>query len=421
MNITSAKQGTAEIKLRVELSEMEMAVYSEKAIEKLSKQVNVKGFRPGKVPLSVAQESIDPKYLAAYTIDLAIPPTYTEAIKDQKIEPIGRPSVNIISESPFVYEAIVPIYPEVTVKDLKSIKLTAKKVEVSQADQDEEIKRFQVMHAVYSDVDRAAEIGDRAEIDFNGFDEGGVPLEGTTSKNHPLILGDNSFVPGFEEQVVGMKKTEDRDISVVFPADYFHKPFQGKKVIFKIKLNRLEQRTLPAIDAELIKKITGKEITQEQFIIELKANLLKARQQEETTRLENELLEQIEKNTTVELAHSLIDEEIQFMNDEQKRELEQRGINWEQYLEAVQKTEKDLHDEKHSEAEKRLRLRFGVQEVFKLEKVEISDEELNKAFQDEMKIFSAMNYEPKMEEQEVFKTRLRNKLKMEKMVAIFTK
>jgi trigger factor len=234
-----------------------------------------------------------------------------------------------------------------------------------------------------------------------------------------LVLGDKTFVPGFEEQIVDMKKGDNREISVVFPADYFHKPFQNKTVKFKVKLNRLEERTVPALDAELIKKITGKEMTAEQFRAELKENMLKSREQDEKARMENEVLEQIEKNTEVELAHSLIDEEIHYMNDEQKHELEQRGISWDQYLQAVQKTEKDLHDEKHEEAEKRLRLRFGVQEVFKLEKIDVTEEELNKAFQDEMKIFAAMNYEPKLEEQEVFKTRLKNKLKMEKMVDLF--
>ena len=419
MNITSEKLNKAEVKLKIELSEMEMETYKTKALEKLAKQVNIKGFRPGKVPLSVAMESIEPKYLAAYAIDLAIAPTYVEAIKEQKIEPIGRPSVNVISDNPLVYEAIIPVYPEVTLKDYKKIKVTAKKVEVTDSDLTEETKRYQVMHATYKDVDRAAQKGDRVEIDFSGFDETGVPLEGTVSKNHPLILGDNSFVPGFEEQLLNQKVGEEREISVVFPADYFHKPFQSKTVKFKVKLNRLEERSIPELNAELVKKITGKDSTVEEFLKELKENMIKAKDQEEKSRQENEVLEQIEKLTEVELSHSLIDEEIHFMNEEQKRELEQRGIAWDQYLQAVQKTEKDLHDEKHEEAEKRLRLRFGVQEIFKLEKIDVSEEELNKAFQDEMKIFSAMNFEPKIEEQEAFKNRLKSKLKMDKMVSLF--
>ena len=421
MNITSEKKGKAEIKMRVELAELDLEKYRGMALQKLAGQINVKGFRPGKIPLEVVKENVDPKYLASYTIEMAIAPTYMEGIKEQKIEPIGRPTVTVISETPLVYEAIIPVYPQVHVKDYQKIKVEAHQVVVSEADQEVEIKRFQAMHAIYRDVEREAKLGDRVEIDFNGFDEGGVPLDGTSSKNHPLVLGENTFVPGFEEQLVGLKKGEEKEISVTFPADYFHKPFQNKLVKFKVKLHRLEEREIPELNAELIKKITNKEMSLEQFRQELKENMIKAREEDDKIRIENEVLDQLEKRTEVELSHALIDEEIHYMIDEQKNELQERGISWEKYLEAVKKTEKDLHDEKHADAEKRLRLRFGVQEVFKEEKIEVSEAELNKAFDDEMKILEAMNYVPKVEEKEIFKTRMKNKLKMEKMINIFKK
>ena len=421
MKITSEKSGKAEVKLTVELTELEMQTYYSKTIEKLSQQINVKGFRPGKVPPEVVEQQMEKPFIMAKTIDLAIPPTYMDAIKQEKIEPIAQPKVKILADSPLKYEALIPVYPEVKVKDYKKIKLERKPVEVTDAKVDEEVAHFQSYHATYSDVDRTAALGDRVEIDFNGFDEGGVPLEGTTSKNHPMILGDKAFVPGFEENLLGMKKDEEKEFTVTFPQDYFHKPFQGKPVKFKVKLNRLEERHLPELNAEFIKKVTGKDLTEDEFRSEIRTNLQKNLQQEENNRLETELLEKIRDNTEVELAESLVDEEIHFVIDEIRANAASRGIEWDDYLKAVNKTDEQVHDEKTNDAKQRLRLRFGVQEIFKLEKIEVSEEELNKSFEDEMKILASMNYQPKIEEHDQLKTRLRNKIKLEKLIQLFVK
>lgn len=421
MKITSEKSGKAEIKLTVELTELEMETYYNKTLEKLSKTINIKGFRPGKVPLEEVEKQMEKPFLIAKTMDMAIPTTYMEAIKQEKIEPIAQPKVKIIADAPLKYEAMVPVYPEVKVKDYKKIKLERKKIEVDESKIKSEVKNFQTYHATYADVDRVAAPGDRVEINFEGFDEGGAPLEGTISKNHPMILGDKSFVPGFEENLTGMKVGEEKEFTVTFPTDYFHKPFQGKPVKFKVKLNRLEERHLPEINAEFIKKVTGRDMTEAEFHAEIKTNLGKNLAQEENNRLETELLEKIRDITDVELAEPLIDEEIHYILDEMKANASSRGIPWDEYLKAVNKSEQQMHDEKKEEAKQRLRLRFGVQELFKQEKLDVTEDELNKAFEDEMKILASMNYEPKIEEHDMLKARLRNKIRLEKLINLFVK
>lgn len=422
MNITAEKLKTSEIKLTVELSELEMEPYLQKALEKLAQQINIKGFRPGKVPLDVASEQLEPGYVQAHAIDMAIPPTYVDAIKQEKIEPIARPKVTVVSDKPLKYEAIIPIYPEVKVKDYQKIQLEQKPVAITEEQVKAEISRFQSYHATYTDVtDRAAQIGDRVEVDFEGFDNGGAPLDGTQSKNHPIVIGDKSFVPGFEENLIGLKISEEKEFAVTFPADYFHKPFQSKVVKFKVKVNRIEQRNLPALDADLIKKITGKEMSEADFTVEVRNNLQKQAEQDEKNRLEGQLLEQIESKTEVTLPHTLIEEEVHYMLEEQKESMEGRGINWADFLKATGKDEHALHEEKHPEAEKRLKLRFGIQEVFKQEKIEVSPAEVDQAMQDEMKVLASMNYQPKMEELDMFKSRLHNKMKMEKLIQFFLK
>ncbi|MCC7432004.1 trigger factor [Candidatus Peregrinibacteria bacterium] len=421
MNITSENLKKSEVKLTVELSELEMEGYYQKALDKLAKQINVKGFRQGHVPREVAEKELNKEFITAHAVDMAIPPSYVEAIKEKKLEPIARPKVNVTSTSPLKFEAIVPLYPEVKLKDYKKITLERQKVELKEDEMSAEMSRLQGFHAHYHDADRPAQIGDRVEVDFQGFDEGGAQLDGTTSKNHPIVIGDKMFVPGFEENLIGMVKDQEKDFKVTFPADYFHTPFQNKVVVFKVKVNRIEERHLPELNAELIKKISGKDMTLDEFKKELRENLLKGREQEEKTRLENSLLEQIEARTEVELAEALVDDEIDFMMEEQKQQIAERGLKWEDYLKAVNKTEHDWHKEKHPDAEKRLKLRFGVQELFKLEKIEVTDEELNKSFEEELKVLASMSYQPNQEEQDMFKNRLRSKLKMEKLIGAFIK
>lgn len=421
MKITVDKPKNSEVKMTVELTELEMETYYQKALQKLSTQVNIKGFRPGKVPLNIVEQQVEKDHILAQAIDLAIPPTYVEAVKEQKIEPISRPQVTVTSQSPLTYEAVIPLYPEVSLDNYKKISVKPQKVEVDAKTVEEEIKRFQKVHAKFQDVDRAAKLTDRVEIDFDGFDEGGAPLEGTTSKNHPIVLGDQTFIPGFEEEVVGMTKDQTKEFDITFPKDYFHKPFQSKKVKFKVTVRRIEETQMPELNAEFAKTLTGKEMTEAELRQEIEKNLLKSKQAEEQSRLENEVLEEILKKTKVEIPHALIEEEVHYMIEDQKKNIESRGMKFDDYLQAIQKTHDDLHKEHEPEAKKRLTLRFGVQEIFKLEKIEVSEEELNKAFLDQMEIFAAMNYQPQIEDQKVYKTQLTSKLKMEKLVAIFTK
>jgi trigger factor len=421
MNITEEKKGKSEIKLIVELTQLEMENYYKQALEKLASKINVKGFRPGKVPAEVAEQQLDKTYIMAQAIDMAIPPTYIEAVKEKKIEPIAQPKVTVLADKPLKFEAIIPIYPEVQVKDYKKIKIEKKKVETTEELLEKEISRFRAFHSTFKKVDRAAQMGDRVEIDFDGSDEGGAPLDGTTSKNHPMILGEKTFIPGFEENLIGLKIGEEKVFKLNFPKDYFHKPFQNKIVKFKVKLNSLEEQDKPKLDAGLIKKIAGKDMSDSDFRAEVKKNLTEKTEQDEKNRLENELLEKIQEKTEVELAEVLIDEEIHFMMEEMKQNATQRGINWDQYLEATGKTEEQLHEDKKEEAKKRLRLRFGVQELFKTEKIDPTEKEIEDAFENEMKVLASMNYEPKIEEQEMLKTKMRNKLKLEQLIQIFVK
>jgi trigger factor len=420
MKVEVQKPAHSEQKISIELDQLEMEKYYQQALKRLSTQINIKGFRPGKIPTSVVEQHLSKELINNTAAEIAIPVSYTEAVQEHKIEAIGRPSVIIHSAIPLKYEAIIPIYPEVKVEGYQKIKLIGKKVEVSEEELNEEIERLRKSNSKYIESDRPAQFGDRIEIDFDGFDESGVQLENTSSKSHPLVLGDRSFVNGFEDQIVGMTQGEKKEVKVTFPSDYFHEPFKDKVVIFKVRLVRHEIMNVPELNEEFVKKITKRDKTVDEFKKEVKENLQKNKEYEETMRLQGEMLQKIVDVTVVEIPKTLLEEEIEHMIYTQKAEMKDRGVEWKQYLEATQQSEEEMRAAKKGEAESRLKLRFGLNEVFKQAKIEVSEQEIEKAFHDEMEIMASIQVTKDMINPSELKNRLTSRIKMDKLLASIT-
>ncbi len=411
----------SQLQLTVELTELEMEKYYHQALDRLSKQVNVKGFRPGKVPRNVVEQQVDQSMIYSMAADLAISPTYVEIVEKEKIEPVGRPSVTVENFMPLKFTALIPITPTVTFKDLQGLQIEEHPVDVKDEEVQAEITRYQRMHSAYTPIEREVQLGDRIEIDFDGYDENKVALENTSSRNHPMILGDKSFVPGFEEQIVGMKKGEKREIKVTFPADYFHEPFRNKVVEFVVRVVAAEEMQVPELTAEFIQKVTGKAMSVDEFKTSIRTNLLKAKQDEEKRRQENDFLSKLLEKVELELPHSLIHDEIDYIIKEQQYDLKSRGIEWKQYLEAMQQTESAVREEKHKEAENRLKIRFAVLEMFKQENITVNEAEMSKAIDDELAFLASMNFKTEQIDPQNLRIRLENRQKMDKLLQKFIK
>jgi len=424
MNITVEKLPKAEVKMIVELTETEMEKYYLQALEAISKQVNFPGFRPGNVPTNIVEEKVDKSAIMARAIDLALPPTYSEAVKKENIQAIGRPKVNITQDVPFTYEAIIPVYPEVSVKGYENIKIEPQPVKVEEKDIEEEVKRFQTHHAKYTEYEGPAKIGDKVEIDFEGFDEGRAQLEGTLSKNHPLTIGDKSLIPGFEENLVGMKKDEEKSFDVTFPADYHHKPFQSKKVTFKVTMRKIQNAELPELNAEFIKMLTGQEKSIEDFKKEIEQILIDHRTNQEKTRVEAEVFQKILEVTEVDLAPSLVDEEVEVLIDEMKHDMEEKGLTLEKYFEATGQTLEKIKEDRRKDAEQRLKVRFGLQELFKQEKVEVSAQDVEAEIESRLLTSPTEMHEDlrkQYRDNQELKLRIENQLRMTKLFEKFKK
>lgn len=426
MKVTVEKLPKSEVKLTIEVPSERVEKFMEKAAEQISRQFKIPGFRPGHVPLDVLKQHVNPEGIEAHMIDIALPETYTEAVMKEKLQVVSRPKVDIKSKNPLVYEAIVAVYPDVAVTGYEKITIKKEEPKVEEKDIQEVLDGIQKRHTTYKEVEREAKKGDRVEIDFEGFDEGGAPLENTTSKNHPLVIGEGSLVPGFEDSIEGMKKGDEKKFKVTFPKEYFHKPFQGKKVEFKVKLNMVEEGTKREWTPEFIQEVTGgqeKDLAQVKEVV--KKNLSQDKEQAEKVRRENAFLDKIIEHTKTEIPETLIEEEIDVMMEEFKSELEQQaGVTIDQYLEQNKKELKDLRKERSKEAEKRLTLRFGLQKLFELEKIDVTKDEVDKEMETIVNLYPANEqYKVRKEYKEgsYLKRRLENKMKIDKLFSKFLK
>jgi trigger factor len=420
MNINIEKLPKSEVKITIEINEEQQKQYMIKAAEEISKMVKVPGFRPGHVPLDVLKKHVREGAIEAHMIDMALPSTYAEAVKKENLQVITRPKITILQDVPLKYEATVGIYPEVKISGYDTIKVKKEEADVKETDVEEVLTDIQKRHAKYEEVDRESKKGDRIEIDFEGFDEAGAPLENAVSKNHPIVLGDGNMVGGFEDELIGLKKDDKKEFTVTFPKDYFHKPFQNKKVLFKVNVHKVDEISLPEFTPEFIKQIVGEEKTFEEVKANIKENIALDRKHAVKVKMEDEYLGKVAELVEVDIPAALLEEEIDGMMEEFKNELENRGVSLKQYLENTKKEIKDLRDQRKQEAEKRLKLRFALHKIFEQENLEATEEELKHEMEHMKELYPA-NEQQKVEDE--FKTggylrsRLENKIKMDKLFA----
>ncbi len=387
MKVEIKKLPKSQVELTISVPFETYKKWEKKAIEELGKEIKIQGFRSGHIPEDVIREKVKAEGLKEATIEILLPQTYSQAVMENKLEVIARPKVEIKSDikkdgDDFVYVATVPVMPEVKVGDYKKIKVARKPVKVDPKSVDETVKLVMDRYAEWKDVDRKAQKGDRAEVDFEGFDETGKAIPNTASKNHPVVLGSGVMVPGFEDAIIGMEKAQNKEFTITFPKDYHAKPMQGKKVMFKISLNRLEEKTDQKLDEAMVEKVTGKKQSVEEFkkLIEedLKAEMTMKNQQEH----DNEVVGEVIKITKADLPDAMIDQEIDQMLEEQKARVKHQNIQWEDFLARINKTDADFRKDHAKGAHERVLARLGVQHIIRDSKLEVSDEELAKKIEE---------------------------------------
>jgi len=368
----------SEVEITIEVPTENLASARQQAISQLSQEVKIEGFRPGKIPEDILIKKVGETTVEHTALDIAVKFFYAEVVKKEKIKVIAAPEIKIKTMSPLKFIAKVTVLPDVKIGDYLKIKLQKTEIKVSPAEIEKVVADIKKGNPLTKTVtNRTAAKKDRVEIDFAGTTLDGVPLDGTVSKNHPLVLGENTFIPGFEEGIIGMNIEEEKDHIVKFPADYHAKHLANTDVKFKIKLHKIEELNEPTLDDEFAKKVSGGQKSKWKEVEDDIANFLKKQKESEATqKLEDNLVAELLKISKVDVPSPLIITEEEFLLNDIKKRLSGGGMTWEKYLEQTKKTEEDIKKDMSVEAEKRVKARLVLSKLVEIEKVEVDNKEI---------------------------------------------
>ncbi len=350
-------------------------------VKELSARVgSVPGFRKGKVPAALAEKQLDQNLLQSEFLEHAINELYGRAAEQERLRIAGQPSVSITKFVPYdtlELEVTVDVIGKVELADYKKIKLEKPKVSVTAKDVDEVIDNLRSRTGEKHEVDRAAKDGDEVVIDFAGVDaKTKEPIAGTEGKEYPLPLGSKSFIPGFEEALVGVKAGEEKTFDVTFPKDYGVKALQSKKVTFTVKVHKVQENALPKLD-DAFAATVGPFKTVAELKADIKKQVTAEREREADRTYENQLIEAIAKKTKVAIPKSAVDEQIQRMEQEEKQNLTYRGQTWEQHLELEGVTEDEHREKNREQAELHVKAGIILGEVAEREQLTVTPEEVD--------------------------------------------
>lgn len=369
-----------QVELEITASAEELNKIKEKVLRRLATRVKVAGFRPGKAPLSVIEKNVDEAVLQTEFLDEAINFLYVAALKEERIRPVAQPQVALKKFVPYATlecSLNVPVVGTIALPDYKKLGVKRPKVAVDKKQIDEVLENLQIRSAEKKEVDREAKETDEAWIDFEGVDKEGKAIEGASGKEYPLVLGSKTFIPGFEEEVVGMKIGDEKSFPITFPKDYGAKELQNKKVTFTVKLQKLHEVIKPKLDDEFAGKIGPfKTIT------ELKENIEKQLQADSAQKAERDyeaaIIDAIVDKTKVAIPDVLIEEQKEMVLQDVRQNAAARGMTFEDFLKQSGITEEEfIEKEVKPESIKRVKAGLALSEIADLEGIDVSDEELD--------------------------------------------
>jgi trigger factor len=367
------------VELTISLDEKDLKAAEHVALSKLAKSVKVPGFRKGNVPASVAAKHVDPEMLAQQTLEDALSKAVAESYMNENIQALDRPAVEVKKYVPgqeLEFTAEAEILPKVTLGDYKKLKITTKKVTVAAKDIDEIIERMRAGFAEKKEVKRAAKNGDETTIDFIGKKDD-VAFDGGTGTDYDLTLGSNSFIPGFEEGIVGKKPGETFDLELTFPETYHVADLKGQKVVFTTTLKSLKEVVLPEINDELAAK-AGPFKTVAELKEDIKRELTAQKEREAGENLKDDLVKQLVEISTVPVPDVLVKDQAESIERDMTQNLMYQGLTLDQYLEnkGFGSKEKWLDTEVAEAAKKRVQAGLALAELSKAEKIEATNDEL---------------------------------------------
>lgn len=351
----------------------------DEAFKKVVKQINVPGFRKGKVPRQMFNKMYGEEALYQDALDIILPEAYSNAVEEAGIDPVDQPSIDlddIEKGKPVVFKATVTVKPEVTLGDYKGLEVKKQDTEVTDEEIEEQLKDQQQRFAELVVKEDAIVEGDTAVIDFAGYVDGEA-FEGGTAEGYSLEIGSGSFIPGFEEQLVGLKTGDEKDVEVTFPEEYHAAELAGKPAVFKVKVHEVKGKELPELNDELAKEIDPEVAGIDELRTKLKERTAEEKKNAADTALRDELVEAAAENATIDVPHVMVHNEEHRMIDDFARRLEMQGMNLDLYYQFSGQTHEDLHKQFHEDAVKRVRVSLTLEAIAAAENIEVSEEDIN--------------------------------------------
>ena len=379
MRIARETPDPTTVKLTVTAEPAELEPLKEQVLKQLAKGVKVPGFRPGKAPASLTEKQLDPAVLQTEFLQQAVNQLYVEAASREKLKPATQPQINITKFVPFAtleFTAEVEVVGDIKLADYKKIKLPPKESAVTAKDVNDVLENLRGRSADKQAVTRAAKDGDEVTIDFTGTDaKTKEPIDGADGKEYPLVLGSKTFIPGFEDQLVGLKPGAKKSFELTFPKDYGVPALQNRKVHFAVTVTKVQTLTLSKLDDAFAASV-GPFKTLTELKADIKKQLAAEREREAQRAYDNELLEKIAGKSTVAIPKSLVDQEIDQLEEEEKRNLAYRGQTWQEHLDAEGVTPEAHREQKRPAAEQRIKAGLILGEVADRENITVTPEEL---------------------------------------------
>ncbi len=381
MNVKNIEKNGNQATITVEIDKELMEKGVNAAYMKARKQIQIPGFRKGKAPRKMIEAMYGAHVFYEDGLEEIFPEVYEEAVVKQDLKAIGRPSLTDmdISDDGIVTITIsTDVYPEVTLGEYKGLEVEKTEVSVSDEQVQAELDRMAQNVASTETVERAAQMGDTANIDFEGFDNG-VAFDGGKGDNFDLKLGSGSFVPGFEEQIVGMTAGEEKDIDITFPEDY-HAELAGKPVVFHVKLNKVTETVVPAQDDEFAKDVSEFD-TLDELKSDIRAKALENAQKQADSAFEQACVEKAAENTTVEMPKALIEAELDTQMERFAYQLQMSGYSMEQYAKMMGGDVATMRNAFRPAAEKQAKINVTLEKIGEVENIEVTEEDINAEFE----------------------------------------
>ena len=363
-------------KLTVEVAAEDVEKALQAAYLKQRKQINIPGFRKGRVPRQMIEKMYGPEVFYDEAANNMIPDAYAKAYDESELDIVSQPKIEVVQMEkgkPFIFTAEVATKPEVTLGDYKGLKVDKVSTRVTQKEVDEEIEKERERNARTIEVtDRAVQDKDEVTLDFEGFVDG-VAFEGGKGEDYPLTIGSGSFIPGFEEQLIGAEIDKEVEVNVTFPKEYHSEELAGKDATFKCTVHTIKAKELPELDDEFASEVSECE-TMDAYRAEVKKNIKERKERTGKEKKENQAVDQAIENAQMDIPEAMIEFQVRQMADDFARRIQQQGLTVEQYFQFTGMTAEKMLEEMRPQAEKSIKTRLVLEAIVKAENIEVSDE-----------------------------------------------